>query len=211
MFYRVSFVGASKWLQSPHVCQLRRDARLLVTPAQAPEPSGKLPRSAAHVVVLQMASSAALRSCAQLGPACRGLAAIPARSQAWIRRCIELNLWGVISETATAESYFRAITQVAAGKLVYPLPILDRIVTRGGRMTLRRDADEVVAELNRQERQFLTLLAMGLTSAAAAKALKLPAGHGPRLYTELRRKLDAKNRAKLVRLAVEAGLVPPNG
>jgi DNA-binding NarL/FixJ family response regulator len=104
-----------------------------------------------------------------------------------------------------------AVRVVAAGDALlaprHTRRLIEAFVAQSGRATVRED--DRLEELTAREREVLTLVGQGLSNAEIAERLVLSPltakTHVARLFTKLR----ARDRAQLVVLAYETGLVAP--
>lgn len=211
MTYRVALIGTSQWLLAPPVRELRRNRRLIVHTGVDPvAQGGRL--SASDIAMIQWDSAAdpglGLIHALTVGDnSTRCIAVSADDDDETLRRCIEADAWGHILEESSPSVYLEAVFRVAAGRLAYPSEVLDRIVTHGGRMTLKPGHVSLLGGLAPEERALLKLLAEGLNTPAAAKRLCIDPSEARRRRSRLMRKLGLKNRASLVRFAIRAGLV----
>jgi DNA-binding NarL/FixJ family response regulator len=81
-----------------------------------------------------------------------------------------------------------------------------------GELAARSDSHEppaAIAELTEREREILRLVARGLTNAEIADQLVISPLTTKTHVSRILRKLDCRDRAQLVTLAYESGLVTP--
>ncbi|HWV77866.1 MAG TPA: response regulator transcription factor, partial [Isoptericola sp.] len=103
-----------------------------------------------------------------------------------------------------------AIRTVAAGDSLLA-PAVTAAAMRAVADAPRRLDDAAVAGLTEREREVLTLVGRGLTNDEIARALYLSPATARTYVSRLLTRLDARDRAALVVLAYETGLVTPGG
>lgn len=141
MQYRVAFFGPARWLRSTRVQAVRRDRRIVVAALRVDEPFTlrDLPDDT-EIALLHVGDdvdrSLTLARSAADGTRVRFVAVAREMCEDVLSRVIGSGLWGTIHETATPHTYGQSIARVGAGRLAYPPGVLDRIRTRGGRMSL---------------------------------------------------------------------------
>jgi DNA-binding NarL/FixJ family response regulator len=120
---------------------------------------------------------------------------------------------GFMAKDTKPADLLDAIRTVAAGDaLLSPGPTA-RLIARVLRLPDRPPAPAVVpdglARLSEREREVLTLVARGLNNAEAAEALGLSPLTAKTHVSRIMGKLGARDRAQLVIIAYESGLVAP--
>jgi two-component system NarL family response regulator len=123
--------------------------------------------------------------------------------------CIAAGAWGILPEESPAEAYVSIVADVLAGRLVFPKDVLDRIVSRGGVLSLRKSDAARAAELPGDERAMLQLLADGSTTARVAARLGIAPHRARRCRKRLMDRLQLPNHAALIRFAIRAGVIEP--
>jgi DNA-binding NarL/FixJ family response regulator len=116
---------------------------------------------------------------------------------------------GFLLKDAGPSELLNAIRVVAAGDALIAPSITRRLI---GEFAARRDANTppaAVAELTEREREILRLVARGLTNAEIAERLVISPLTTKTHVSRILRKLDCRDRAQLVTLAYESGLVTP--
>jgi DNA-binding NarL/FixJ family response regulator len=116
---------------------------------------------------------------------------------------------GFLLKDAGPSELLRAIRVVAAGDALIAPSITRRLIAE---FAARRDPDEppaAVAGLTEREREILRLVARGLTNAEIAERLVISPLTTKTHVSRVLRKLDCRDRAQLVTLAYESGLVTP--
>lgn len=100
----------------------------------------------------------------------------------------------------------QAIRDVASGDSVADRSLTRMLFDRASRSAARPD---LVAVLSEREREVLTLIGHGFTNQDIAARLVISPETARTYASRLRTKLDARDRAQLVVLAYESGLVRP--
>jgi DNA-binding NarL/FixJ family response regulator len=118
---------------------------------------------------------------------------------------------GFLLKDARPEELRHAVRTVAAGGALLAPAVTRRVVeaaVSGGRPP-DPDAHPAVARLTDREREVLTLIGRGLDNGEVATQLVLSPATARTYVSRLLAKLHARDRAQLVVLAYEAGLVRP--
>jgi DNA-binding NarL/FixJ family response regulator len=116
---------------------------------------------------------------------------------------------GFLLKDARPRELLQAIEVVAAGDALIAPPITRRLIAEFAR---RRDPSEpppALAELTEREREVLRLVAGGMSNAEIAGRLVISPLTAKTHVGNVLRKLDCHDRAALVALAYESGLVTP--
>ncbi|HYZ77813.1 MAG TPA: response regulator transcription factor [Gaiellaceae bacterium] len=116
---------------------------------------------------------------------------------------------GFVLKDAGPSELLNAIRVVAAGDALIAPSITKRLIAE---FAARRDTDAspaAVAELTEREREILRLVARGLTNAEIAERLVISPLTTKTHVSRILRKLACRDRAQLVTLAYESGLVIP--
>jgi DNA-binding NarL/FixJ family response regulator len=118
---------------------------------------------------------------------------------------------GFLLKDVTPEEFVRAIRVVATGEALLAPSVTRRLIARFARLPV--PADEVHAdalrELTDREREVLKLVALGLSNREIAEHLTLAEPTVKTHVSHLLLKLDLRDRAQLVALAYETGVVRP--
>ncbi len=118
---------------------------------------------------------------------------------------------GFLLKDVTPEEFVRAIRVVATGEALLAPSVTRRLIARFARLPV--PADEVHAdalrELTDREREVLKLVALGLSNREIAGHLTLAEPTVKTHVSHLLLKLDLRDRAQLVALAYETGVVRP--
>jgi len=118
---------------------------------------------------------------------------------------------GFLLKDARPEELRQAVRSVSAGGALLAPAVTRRVVeaaVRGGRPP-DPDAHPAVARLTDREREVLTLIGRGLDNREVAAQLVLSPATARTYVSRLLAKLHARDRAQLVVLAYDAGLVRP--
>lgn len=117
---------------------------------------------------------------------------------------------GFLLKDAAPEQVVDAIRVVAAGEALLAPSVtrrlIDELARRPDPALSREDA---LAPLTAREREVLTLVAAGLTNAEIAERLVVSPATSKTHVSRIMAKLGARDRAQLVVLAYESGLVSP--
>ncbi|MFF0144546.1 LuxR family two component transcriptional regulator [Amycolatopsis sulphurea] len=106
----------------------------------------------------------------------------------------------------------RALRVVAAGEALLAPTITRRLITEFvGRPEHRRVNPSAVAEVTDREREVLALVAGGLSNDEIAAHLVISTATARTHVSRIMTKIGARDRAQLVVLAYESGLVTPRG
>jgi DNA-binding NarL/FixJ family response regulator len=127
----------------------------------------------------------------------------------YVYRALRAGASGFLLKDAGPGELLNAIRVVAAGDALIAPSITRRLI---GEFAARRDPSEVpaaVADLTEREREILRLVAHGLTNADIADRLVISPLTTKTHVSRILRKLDRRDRAQLVTLAYESGLVTP--
>jgi DNA-binding NarL/FixJ family response regulator len=127
----------------------------------------------------------------------------------YVYRALRAGASGFLLKDAGPAELLNAIRVVAAGDALIAPSITRRLIAE---FAARRDPNEppaAVAELTEREREILRLVARGLTNAEIADRLVISPLTTKTHVSRILRKLDCRDRAQLVTLAYESGLVKP--
>jgi DNA-binding NarL/FixJ family response regulator len=116
---------------------------------------------------------------------------------------------GFLLKDTRPRELLRAIEVVAAGDALISPGITKRLIAE---FAARRDPSQppaALAELTEREREILRLVARGLSNAEIAGRLVISPLTAKTHVSNVLRKLDCRDRATLVALAYESGLVRP--
>ena len=121
---------------------------------------------------------------------------------------------GFLLKDTVPEELIAAIRTLAAGDALLAPSVTRRLI---GEFARRPDArsltsgDASLDELSAREREVLVEVARGLSNADIGEALHISAATAKTHVSRLLMKLDAHDRAQLVMIAYESGLVVPGG
>ena len=117
---------------------------------------------------------------------------------------------GFLVKDATPEEIVRAIRVVAGGEALLAPAITARLIREFARRTpAARHDQHRLAALTEREREVMVLVAHGLSNAEIATTLTLSRATVKTHVSRILTKLSARDRAQLVVLAYETGLVVP--
>ena len=120
---------------------------------------------------------------------------------------------GFLLKDVTPADFVAAIRVVAAGDALIAPAVTRRLLDRFARLPMPSDAahDTVLGQLTERETEVLKLVAEGLSNREIADRLVLAEPTVKTHVSHLLLKLDLRDRAQLVVLAYETGLVRPGG
>jgi DNA-binding NarL/FixJ family response regulator len=120
---------------------------------------------------------------------------------------------GFLLKDVTPADFVAAIRVVAAGDALIAPSVTRRLLDRFARLRLPSDAahSDVLGQLTEREVEVLELVAEGLSNREIADRLVLAEPTVKTHVSHLLLKLDLRDRAQLVVLAYESGLVRPGG
>ena len=127
----------------------------------------------------------------------------------YVYKALRAGASGFLLKDAGPRQLLDAIRVVAAGDALIAPSITKRLIAE---FVGRRDPNEApaaLAELTEREREILRLVARGLTNAEIADRLVISPLTTKTHVSRILRKLDCRDRAQLVTLAYESGLVTP--
>jgi DNA-binding NarL/FixJ family response regulator len=118
---------------------------------------------------------------------------------------------GFLLKDARPRELLEAIEVIAAGDALIAPRITRRLIAEFAARQDPAQASAVLAELTDREREILRLVAQGLSNAEIAGRLVISPLTAKTHVSNVLRKLDCRDRAALVALAYESGLVAPGG
>jgi DNA-binding NarL/FixJ family response regulator len=127
----------------------------------------------------------------------------------YVYKALRVGASGFLLKDAGPRELLNAIRVVASGDALIAPAITRRLITE---FAARNDPSEqpaAVAGLTAREREILRLVARGLTNAEIANRLVISPLTTKTHVSRILRKLDCRDRAQLVTLAYESGLVTP--
>jgi len=118
---------------------------------------------------------------------------------------------GFLLKDVTPADFVKAIRVVASGNALLAPSVTARLLGRFARLPIPADERHADAlhELTEREREVLILVAQGLSNAEIAEHLTLAEPTVKTHVSHLLLKLDQRDRAQLVALAYETGIVRP--
>jgi DNA-binding NarL/FixJ family response regulator len=117
---------------------------------------------------------------------------------------------GFLVKDATPEDIVRAVRVVAAGEALLAPTVTARLIREFARRAAVPRRAERLAPLTQREREILVLVARGMSTAEIADALTLSPATVKTHVSRILAKAEARDRAQLVVLAYESGLVSPS-
>jgi DNA-binding NarL/FixJ family response regulator len=118
---------------------------------------------------------------------------------------------GFLLKDVTPTDFVRAIRIVAGGDALIAPSVTRRLLDRFARLAIPADErhGEALRQLTQREREVLKLVAQGLSNGEIAERLTLAEPTVKTHVSHLLMKLDLRDRAQLVVLAYEVGVVRP--
>jgi DNA-binding NarL/FixJ family response regulator len=118
---------------------------------------------------------------------------------------------GFLLKDVTPADFVRAIRVVAAGDALIAPSVTRRLLERFARLAVPADERhaEALRQLTQREKEVLKLVAQGLSNGEIAERLTLAEPTVKTHVSHLLMKLDLRDRAQLVVLAYEVGVVRP--
>ena len=133
----------------------------------------------------------------------------------YILRAVEAGAIGYILKDSSSDEMIKAIRTVATGEKYFSSPVAT-IILNGYMQQLRKDKSPAIAtdagkgrrsKLSKKEREILSHLIEGLSSRLIAEKLQLSVRTVDNHRANMMRRLQVRNAAELVRMAVEEKLV----
>ena len=134
----------------------------------------------------------------------------------YILRAVEAGAIGYILKDTSSEEMIKAIRTVATGEKYFSSPVAT-IILNGYMQYMRKEKDPATAagmagkarrsKLSKKEREILSHLIEGLSSRLIAEKLQLSVRTVDNHRANMMRRLQVRNAAELVRMAVEEKLV----
>jgi DNA-binding NarL/FixJ family response regulator len=116
---------------------------------------------------------------------------------------------GFLLKDRPPEELLAAVRVIAAGDALLAPSVTRRLIAHYARQPDDRKPPLALEELTPREREVLVLVAKGLSNAEIAERLYMSVPTAKTHVSRILSKLDARDRAQLVVLAYEAGLVVP--
>ncbi len=118
---------------------------------------------------------------------------------------------GFLLKDARPEDILNAVRVVAAGEALLAPSVTRRLIERFAAQAPPARPPIALGQLTERESEVLRLVAQGLSNAEIADRLYISLFTAKTHVSRILTKLDARDRAQLVMLAYEAGLVIPGG
>ena len=118
---------------------------------------------------------------------------------------------GFLVKDIQPEDFLHAVRVAARGDALLAPSITRKLISRYVTQPLRTGADAELAELTNREREAVVLLAQGLSNDQIAGRMVISPMTAKTHINRAMTKLHARDRAHLVVLAYESGLVTPHG
>ncbi len=120
---------------------------------------------------------------------------------------------GFLLKDVPPDEFVRALRVVAGGEALIAPSVTRRLLDRFAKLSVPADEAyaERLAQLTQREQDVLKLVAQGLSNREIAEALTLAEPTVKTHVSHLLLKLDLRDRAQLVVLAYEVGIVRPGG
>ncbi|GAB3964368.1 response regulator transcription factor [Plantactinospora veratri] len=130
----------------------------------------------------------------------------------YIFSALQAGASGFLAKTVNREELCHAVRVVAAGEALLSPSVTRRVIEEFGRRPgPPADAAERLAGLTEREREVLVLVAGGLSNAEIGRTLRMSPLTAKTHVSRTITKLGVRDRAQLVMLAYESGLVAPGG
>ena len=127
----------------------------------------------------------------------------------YVYKALRAGASGFLLKDAGPSELLKAIRVVAAGDALIAPSITKRLIAEFAARHEPNEPPAAVAELTEREHEILRLVARGLTNAEIADRLVISPLTAKTHVSRILRKLDLRDRAQLVTLAYECGLVAP--
>jgi DNA-binding NarL/FixJ family response regulator len=129
----------------------------------------------------------------------------------YVYKALRVGASGFLLKDVGPGELLHAIRVVAAGDALIAPSITRRLIAEFAARPDPREPPSAVAELTEREREILRLVARGLTNAEIAGRLVISPLTAKTHVSHILRKLGCRDRAQLVTLAFETGLVSARG
>jgi DNA-binding NarL/FixJ family response regulator len=129
----------------------------------------------------------------------------------YVYKALRVGASGFLLKDAGPRELLNAIRIVAAGDALIAPSITKRLIAEFAARSDPTEPPSAVAELTEREREILRLVARGLTNSEISERLVISPLTTKTHVSRILRKLDCRDRAQLVTLAYESGLVTPGG
>ncbi|MFG2064846.1 response regulator [Micromonospora sp. NPDC048871] len=117
---------------------------------------------------------------------------------------------GFLTKTVSGEELCRAVKVVAAGEALLSPSVTQRVIAEFSRRPEPvKAAPEQLAALTAREREVMLMIAAGLSNVEIGRALRMSPLTAKTHVSRIITKLGVRDRAQLVAMAYESGLVQP--
>ncbi|MEO3820116.1 response regulator transcription factor [Plantactinospora sp. B24E8] len=131
---------------------------------------------------------------------------------AYVFQALRAGASGFLTKTVGRDELCQAVRVVAAGEGLLSPSVTRQVIDEFKRRPAPpRVAPEQLAGLTDREREVLAMVAAGLDNTGIGRALRMSPLTAKTHVSRIISKLGARDRAQLVRLAYETGLVTPGG
>jgi DNA-binding NarL/FixJ family response regulator len=127
----------------------------------------------------------------------------------YVYKALRAGASGFLLKDAGPSELLNAIRVIAAGDALIAPSITRRLIADFASRRDRNEPPAAVADLTEREREILRLVARGLSNAEIADRLVISPLTTKTHVSRILRKLNCRDRAQLVTLAYESGLVTP--
>lgn len=124
-----------------------------------------------------------------------------------VKNIVKMNIDGFLLKNDDQEDFFQAVLTVSNGKKYFSARVTEALASGNSRELKGGFSPVRTLDLTDREREILTLIAEGNSSKEIAEQLFISVGTVETHRKSLIKKLDVKNIAGLVRIAVKEGLV----
>lgn len=146
-------------------------------------------------------------------PACSGVRVLILTTfdlDEYVYGALQAGASGFLLKDAAPEDLLSAIRVVAAGEALLAPSVTRRLIERfGGPDSASQTDPKLIEMLTEREREVLALVARGLSNAEIGERIHVSAATAKTHVGHLLSKLHARDRAQLVMVAYESGLVAP--
>ena len=128
----------------------------------------------------------------------------------FVHKALQCGVKGYVLKSSVSDELLQAVRAVAGGSRFLSSPISD-IIQEGPLHSDASSDDDPFESLSPREKEVMKLIAEGYTSAEIGKILFITDKTVEKHRVKLMKKLNARNLAGLVRLAIKYHLVDPDG
>jgi DNA-binding NarL/FixJ family response regulator len=127
-----------------------------------------------------------------------------------VRQALRHGVKGFLPKGSVSEELLFALRAASRGA-IYLGPGISAGLLAGNELSEKAKPGDLQSALTARERQLLRLIGKGLTNAQMALEMDISIKTVERHRTNLMQKLNARNMAELIRLAISQGLIPLEG